>query len=240
MPHASEPLRVCLATHNAHKVQELRALLAELAPTQVSRWEWLSLADVGITEAAIEDGASFADNARIKAHHAAVRTGLVSVADDSGLLLDALDGAPGIYSARYGGTPLPGQSQDARNRQVVLQAMAAVPDEKRGARFVCALALCDGRSSARPACCMLGNAQGEVHGRLLPAEQGQGGFGYDPLFVPLPDELSRAGIPLSRVGSSFGELSAAEKNRLSHRTRAVSNLLPALLSLLAASGGSAG
>lgn len=233
----NDRLRVCLATHNAHKVTELRALLVQHAPDLARQIELVSLNDLGVHEAAIEDGPDCRSNALIKARHAAQHTGLWSLADDSGLEVDALHGAPGVHSARFGGSPAAGQSQDARNRQVLLTRLSEVPTEGRAARFICVLCLhpplpspaaASSHAGALPAPCF---AEGFCQGQLLLTEYGHGGFGYDPLFVPTAAELAEAGLPDDRRGLSFGQLSADDKNCLSHRTRALLSLLPALSAL---------
>ncbi|HNN98556.1 MAG TPA: non-canonical purine NTP pyrophosphatase, partial [Pseudomonadota bacterium] len=219
------PLSICLATHNAHKVAELRALLRQHAPTLATGLRLLSLSELGVHEAAVEDGSDCPSNAYKKARHAAERTGLWSLADDSGLFVNALAGAPGVHSARYGGEPAEGQSQDARNRQVLLSALAQVPAGGRGAFFLCVLCLHPPVAAQAPAGAAL-FSEGRCSGALLLAESGGGGFGYDPLFVPDADELAQAGLGLDRVGLSFGVLTSEDKNQLSHRTRALLALLP--------------
>lgn len=238
---AGTRLRLCLATHNAHKVIELRALLAQHAPSLADALDLRSLDDLGVHEAAVEDGPDCRSNALIKARHAAQHTGLWSLADDSGLEVDALDGAPGVHSARFGGSPAAGQTQDARNRQVLLDRLTDVPPDRRSARFVCVLCLHAPVSAAKSAAATPTipvppapqYGEGACRGRLLPLESGVGGFGYDPLFVPDTAELLQAGIPSQRADLSFGCLSADEKNRMSHRTRALLALLPALTALVA-------
>lgn len=226
----AEPLSLCLATHNAHKVIELRALLQRHAPQVAAQIRLLSLTELGVHEAAVEDGSDCPSNAFKKARHAAERTGLWSLADDSGLFVTALAGAPGVHSARYGGEPAEGQSQDARNRQVLLAALSQVPSGQRSAHFLCVLCLHPPVAMSAAASPAL-FAEGQCHGQLLLAESGGGGFGYDPLFVPEPVELTLAGLPAERVGLSFGVLSSEEKNQISHRTRALLALLPALARL---------
>ena len=149
-----------------------------------------------------ETGLSFVENAILKARHAARISGLPALADDSGLAVDALGGAPGIYSARYAGG-----LGDAANNAKLLEALRDVPDAERGAQFVCALALVRHADDPLPILC-----EGLWHGRILFEARGAGGFGYDPLFwVPECDCAS-------------AELPAAEKNRLSHRARAMVQL----------------
>ncbi|MDR2744138.1 MAG: RdgB/HAM1 family non-canonical purine NTP pyrophosphatase [Desulfovibrio sp.] len=193
---------VLLATGNAGKVAELSALLGGRGV------EILGLAAFSEASAVEENGLTFEDNALAKARHAAVKTGLASLADDSGLMVDVLDGAPGVHSARYADDlpPLPDESRDARNIRKLLRAMAAVPENRRACRFVCCMAavLPDGQE-------ML--VRGEWHGRLLPTPRGTGGFGYDPVFFD----------PV--LGKTAAELSREEKNAVSHRGRALRALL---------------
>lgn len=211
----AEAPRLLVATHNRGKVKELAQLLPGL--------EIVTLADLGVPDDVVEDGATLPDNARKKARAARARTGMLSLADDSGLEVDALGGAPGVHSARFGGEP----RSDGRNIEALFAALRKQPQgaEAPRARFRCCL-------------CLLGDdvevlCEGAVEGTLLPAPRGQGGFGYDPLFVPLPEELGAAGIGAERRGLSFAELSAEEKNRMSHRGKALRRLLPLLGALLA-------
>jgi XTP/dITP diphosphohydrolase len=181
--------RIVLATGNPHKVAELRAILGPLLPgVELLPYDGPS---------PVEDGATFAENAVIKARAAAETTGLPALADDSGIEVTALGGAPGIHSARYAGT-----GSDADNRELLLARMAGISD--RRARFVCAAVLVDGGRTWA--------AEAEWPGRLLEAPSGEGGFGYDPLFEP-------AGLQRSAA-----ELSAEEKNAVSHRGRAFRRL----------------
>lgn len=192
---------ILVATGNPGKVRELDSLLGP--EVQV-----LSLADVGL-EGAEETGATFEENAFLKANHAARQTGLLTVADDSGIVVDALGGAPGVRSARYSG---PGAT-DASNREKLLRELAEVPSGRRTARFVSVIAVVapDGRGQA-----FLGTLEGDV----AVSERGQGGFGYDSIFQ-LPD------------GRTVAELSHDEKNSISHRGTALRNALPYIYSLLA-------
>lgn len=183
-----------LASHNAGKLKELQAMLGDAVRVR-------SVAEFSTVEPE-ETGLSFVENAILKARHAARVSGLPALADDSGLAVDALGGAPGIYSARYAD----GQG-DAANNAKLLEALHEVPDAARGAQFVCALALVRHADDPLPILC-----EGLWHGRILHEARGTGGFGYDPLFwVPECDCAS-------------AELPAAEKNRLSHRARAMSQL----------------
>ena len=183
-----------LASHNAGKLKELQAMLGDAVRVR-------SVAEFSTVEPE-ETGLSFVENAILKARHAARVSGLPALADDSGLAVDALGGAPGIYSARYAD----GQG-DAANNAKLLEALHEVPDAARGAQFVCALALVRHADDPLPILC-----EGLWHGRILHEARGTGGFGYDPLFwVPECDCAS-------------AELPAAEKNRLSHRARAMAQL----------------
>jgi XTP/dITP diphosphohydrolase len=187
-------VRVVLATRNAGKAREVASILAELD----LRIEPLA-ADVMLPE----EGDSYEANAIAKALAAARATGCVALGDDSGLEVDALGGAPGPLSARYGGAGL----DDAARSAALLAALEAVPDAERGARFVCVAAVATPRGD-------VATARGVCEGRLLRAARGEGGFGYDPIFA---------------VGdSTMAELPAAEKDALSHRGRAFRALLPAL------------
>ncbi|CAN5157604.1 RdgB/HAM1 family non-canonical purine NTP pyrophosphatase [soil metagenome] len=194
--------RVVLATRNLGKVGEMRRLL----PPHL---EVLSLDDVSAYEPGPETGATFAENALAKAVEAVEATGLPAVADDSGLVVDALNGMPGVLSARWAGR----HGNDVANLELVLGQLADVPDERRGAGFVCAAAyaLPDGRSEV---------VLGEVRGTLLPAPRGTGGFGYDPLFVP-------AGLT-----QTSAELTPEHKDRISHRGQALRLLVPRLVDVL--------
>ncbi|HEX4787623.1 MAG TPA: RdgB/HAM1 family non-canonical purine NTP pyrophosphatase [Actinospica sp.] len=193
--------RIVLATRNAHKVEELRAILAELgvAVDLVGVSEYPRVPDVAETEL------SFTGNALLKAVAVAEATGLPAIADDSGICVDALNGMPGIFSARWAGK----HGQDAANLDLLLAQVADVPDEHRGAQFVCAAALAEpgGRQVVEV---------GRIEGTLLRERRGEGGFGYDPVFLPHGSAVSTA------------QLSAAEKNRISHRRRAFAALAPHL------------
>lgn len=202
-PHP-EPIPLILGTRNAKKLRELAQLinppweqnprLSRLAIRSLE--EWPDLPDV------VEDAATFAGNARKKAGETARRLGLWVLADDSGLAVDALGGAPGVLSARYAGA----HGDDEANNCKVLEALADVPDDRRGAAFVCALALADPSGVIRL------EAEGACRGRITHAPRGANGFGYDPLFL----------IP--EYHKTFGELSALVKHQLSHRARAFAHL----------------
>lgn len=197
-------MRIVLASGNKGKVVELEQLLAgtgvELVP-QTS---------LGVDDAE-ETGLTFVENALIKARHAARITGLPALADDSGICVDALGGAPGLYAARYSGT----HGDSAANNAKLLRELDDVPAEKRGAYFIAVLVVL--RHADDPAPLI---AEGRWHGRILEAPRGEGGFGYDPLFLPDGHSLGAA------------ELDPALKNRLSHRGQAL-DVLRARLSELA-------
>lgn len=200
--------RLLVATTNRGKLAELVPLLSGLG------WQAVDLGQFPGVPEAVEDGATLQENARRKARHYAEHTGLAALADDSGLEVAALGGEPGVRSARYAGE----HADDAANNALLLQRLAGVAD--RRARFVCALCVWDG---GRP----LAEVTGRCEGRLLEAPRGEGGFGYDPLFVP---DDGAAG------GRTFAELSRAEKGSLSHRGRALAALA---LALSPAAGGAA-
>ena len=183
-----------LASHNAGKLKELQAMLG--AHVRVR-----SIGEFSSVEPE-ETGLSFVENAILKARHAARVSGLPALADDSGLAVDALGGAPGIYSARYAGG-----GGDAANNAKLLEVLRDVPDDQRSAQFVCALALVRHADDPLPIIC-----EGLWHGTILHAPRGEHGFGYDPLFWVPERECSSA------------ELAPVDKNRLSHRARAMALL----------------
>ena len=187
--------RIIFATGNAHKMEEIREILRDLP------CELLSMKEAGIECDIVEDGQTFAENAMIKAKAVCEASGCVTLADDSGLCVDYLDGAPGVWSARFAGE----DSDDETNNQKLLRLMDGVPEEQRTARFVCVITLVypDGTSVV---------ARGECHGRILTVPQGENGFGYDPLFVA------------DGMDKSFAEISQGEKNRISHRALALNKL----------------
>ncbi|MEI6415673.1 MAG: RdgB/HAM1 family non-canonical purine NTP pyrophosphatase [Pseudomonadota bacterium] len=196
--HAGE--RIVLASNNPGKVREFQALLA------AERIEILPQATLGVPEVE-ETGLSFVENAILKARNATRFSQLPALADDSGIEVDALQGAPGIYSARYAGA---GASDMANNRRL-LDALTGVPESERTARYQCLIVYLRHAEDPTPLIC-----QGVWEGRILREPVGEGGFGYDPLFwVP-------------RHGCSAAELDPAEKNRLSHRGEALRRLLAAL------------
>jgi len=191
--------RVVLASNNKGKLRELGELLAD------HHIQVLPQSEFDIPEA-VEDGLSFVENAILKARNAARHSGLPAIADDSGLEVDALKGAPGIYSARYAG-----DGGDAANNAKLLEALKDVPDEQRTARFQCLMVYMRHAEDPTPLIC-----QGTWEGRILREPQGDNGFGYDPLFY-VPGE-----------NASAAELSAEIKNAQSHRGQALRALIAAI------------
>jgi XTP/dITP diphosphohydrolase len=193
-------VKLVLASANAGKQREFAALLAPLGI------ELLLQSALGIDSVA-ETGTTFEANALLKARHAAAQAGRPALADDSGLEVDALDGRPGVWSARFAGA----DATDADNNAQLLAQLAAVPRERRGARFRCILALVRNAHDARPLI-----ASGSWEGSIALRAAGDGGFGYDPLFIPAGHQVSAA------------ELTAAQKNALSHRAKALAALVAQL------------
>lgn len=191
---------IVLATGNPGKVRELQELLAD------SCYEIRPQSDYATPEA-VEDGLGFVENALIKARNASKHTGLPAIADDSGIAVDALNGAPGIYSARYAGAG----ASDEQNLQLLLQNMQGVDDDDRTARFICLMVYVRHAEDPTPIIC-----QGEWQGTLLREPSGENGFGYDPIFF------------VAEKGCSSAELAADEKNRLSHRGKALQCLVQQL------------
>lgn len=192
--------RLVLASNNAGKIRELGELLAPLNLTVESQ------ASLGVPEAE-EPAVTFVENALIKARHAAGHTGLPALADDSGLAVDALNGAPGVRSARYAGP----NATDQDNINRLLEAMADMPDDQRGAQFHCVLVYLRHAQDPTPIIC-----HGVWHGSILRQPAGEGGFGYDPVFW-VPD-----------AGCSAAELERSVKGRMSHRGKALEGLLASL------------
>lgn len=189
-------MKLLIATHNKGKVKEMNEILTAWGVACVS------LDEAGITEDVEETGVTFAENAILKAEYYAAATQLLTLADDSGLEVDALNGAPGVYSKRYGeGEPI--------MYTRLLREIATVPWEQRTARFRCVVALANGTG-------LIGTANGTCEGMIAFEPRGSGGFGYDPVFL-LPDR-----------GQTMAELAAEEKNVISHRGRAIAAILPLL------------
>jgi XTP/dITP diphosphohydrolase len=197
--------RLVLATLNPHKITELARILAG---GQVAA-ELVGLADFPGAPEVAETGATFAANALLKAQTVAQFTGLPSVADDSGFCVDALNGMPGVLSARWSGE----HGDDEANLRLLLSQLADVPDERRGAHFACAAALVlpSGKQHV---------SEGTVHGRVTKLPRGENGFGYDPIFLPDRSELTMA------------EMTAEAKDAISHRGRALRALAPVVAALL--------
>ncbi len=190
--------KIVMASNNSNKIREIEVFLRKLCPNDKNGepFEILSLADIGYTEDIVEDGETFEENALIKARTVA-KLGYIGIADDSGLCVDALNGEPGVYSARYAGG-----HDDADNNRKLLENMKDIPKEKRGAHFVSVIACVfpDGKEIV---------ARGECPGTMLFDYRGNGGFGYDPLFLYEP------------MDKTFAQMNAQEKNAISHRARAM-------------------
>ncbi|MDH3977175.1 MAG: RdgB/HAM1 family non-canonical purine NTP pyrophosphatase [Gammaproteobacteria bacterium] len=195
MEEQSLRLKIVLATGNPGKLRELQRMLGE-------RFELIPQTALGVSEVE-ETGATFAENALLKARHAAAVTGLPAIADDSGLEVDALNGAPGVRSARYAGEG----ATDADNNQKLLEAMSAIPAEDRTANFRSVVVFVDGGPDSEPLV-----AEGEWSGQILKVPRGEGGFGYDPLFLD------------KKSGLTGAELAPDEKNARSHRGQAIKKL----------------
>ncbi len=187
-------MKLAIATNNQHKLQEIRAILGD------SFEELLSLKDLGIDVDVEETGTTLEENALIKARAILALSGIATLADDTGLMVDALNGAPGVYSARYAGE----EHNDAKNRALLLKNLDGVKD--RSAHFATVIALCypDGKTLT---------ASGRVNGEILLSERGTEGFGYDSLFFS------------TELGKTFAEATQAEKNSVSHRGRALRAML---------------
>lgn len=199
------PQRVLIATQNSGKLREFRRLLKHI-PAQ-----FVGLDELPSVAAPREDGLTFFDNARIKARFYAQHFGEFALADDSGLVVDALDGAPGVRSARYGGDGL----SDEDRTDLVLSRMSGIPLEKRTARFVCAAVVCGPSMNAKVL-----HTLGTVEGRIAFEKRGINGFGYDPIFVPDGETVTTA------------QMGSEEKDRLSHRGNAIRAIAPSLERLL--------
>ena len=206
-------VRLLVATRSRHKLRELRELLA-----LADGVELLSPDDLGIPDEPEETGETFETNARIKARYYALRSGLPTLADDSGLEVDALDGGPGVRTRRYSGP----DATDASNNQMLLRELAGLPAGRRGARYVCVLALAlPGEAGPRGGQRILAR-RGTCRGRIATELRGDGGFGYDPLFEPWSEPPG---------GQTLGQWSAEAKNAISHRSRAAARMAPVLRSL---------
>lgn len=198
-------MKIALATNNKNKLREMRAILADCFD------EFLSMQDLGLDIDIEETGSTLTENALIKARTVCKLTGMIALADDTGLSVDALDGAPGIYTARFAGE----EHNDDANINKLLSLLENVPDEKRTAHFSTVIAVCfpDGRELL---------TEGRVNGKIATERRGDRGFGYDPVFFA--DEL----------GKCFAEGSIEDKNSVSHRSRALHAMLNKLQELTAA------
>jgi XTP/dITP diphosphohydrolase len=200
--------KILVATTNPGKMRELSEMLVELA----DQIEWLSLQDFPDAAEVEEDGETFAENAAKKAMGYAKQTGLWTLADDSGLVIDALNGQPGVHSARFAADSnekLSRHEQDQKNNEKVQRLLKNIPQEKRTARFVCSICLASPQE-------ILIQTEGKIEGRMIDAPQGENGFGYDPLFY----------VP--SLGKTTAQLHSEHKNSISHRGRAIQNLKPLL------------
>ncbi len=184
-----------LGTRNSGKVREIESILADAG------WSFCSLRSFPGVETPAENGATYADNAVLKARFYARATGMCTLADDSGLEVEALAGAPGVFSARYAGE----NASDGDRRKLLLSELAKIPNGNRRARFVSVVAISDAK------CSVLNVSEGICEGTIIFSPRGDGGFGYDPLFVP------------DGYNQTFAELSEEVKNRISHRARALMN-----------------
>jgi XTP/dITP diphosphohydrolase len=209
--------RLVLATHNKGKLRELRELLRGQVPGLDVDTQVVDAAAAGAPDV-VETGVTFAENSLLKARAVADATGLVAIADDSGLAVNVMGGAPGIFSARWAGR----HGDDDANLRLLLNQLADVPDAHRGAAFVCAAALAVPGSAAGPGREVV--EYGQLEGVLLREPRGGGGFGYDPVLQPAGENRSCA------------ELSADEKNAISHRGKAFRALLPAVVEALQNAG----
>ncbi len=203
---------IVLATRSVHKLHELNELIAVPGLRLIS----LDEADVPRDREPIEDGATFAANARLKARFYARLTQRPTLADDSGIEVDALGGGPGVRTRRYAGE----DASDADNNARLLAELSGLPAERRGARYVCVLALADpGRHGSPGNVPVIAMARGTCRGRIATSERGSGGFGYDPIFEPAAEPAG---------GRTLGMYSPSEKHAISHRARAARRMSPKL------------
>jgi XTP/dITP diphosphohydrolase len=201
-------MRLLFASSNPHKLEEVQAILAPIGIAVIG----LNALESTLPEP-VEDGATFEQNARIKAVAYAKMTGQLCLADDSGLEVDALSGAPGVHSARYAGMGITRAERDAANNAKLLRALKAITPDRRTARFVCAMCLAD------PSGNLLAETRGTFEGVIADQPRGSNGFGYDPLLY-LPDR-----------GCTSAELSTAEKNARSHRGEAARKMAAQIASI---------
>jgi XTP/dITP diphosphohydrolase len=197
-------MKILVATQNKGKLREYQEILSDL------KVEWLTLEEVGLGQMEVEEtGTTFAENASLKAHAYRQASGLMTLADDSGLVVEALGGAPGVYSARYGAPDL---TTDQQRYQRVLSQLAGIPDEQRTARFVCVIAIAPPQGAIQ-------TVEGFLEGRVGYEARGTNGFGYDPIVV-------------TADGRTVAELPSAEKHAISHRGNALRLAYPLLASLV--------
>ncbi|MGQ9650905.1 MAG: RdgB/HAM1 family non-canonical purine NTP pyrophosphatase [Phycisphaerae bacterium] len=201
---------ILLATGNAGKAREMKEILSGVGDPISRCVRWRHLQEFTGWPEAIEDGRTFLENAQSKALHYARLSGLWTIADDSGLEVDALGGEPGVRSARYAGEP----KSDQANNALLVERLAGVPDDQRTARFRCAVALADGQQ-------VLASAEGAVEGRIIDHPRGTNGFGYDPHFLVVS------------AGMTAAEMPPEQKHAVSHRGRALRKLAVQLATLLA-------
>lgn len=200
---------ILLATGNAGKAREMSEILSGAGDTITLHVRWRQLQEFTGWPEAVEDGRTFLENARSKAFHYARLSGLWTIADDSGLEVDALGGEPGVRSARYAGEP----KSDQANNALLVERLAGVPDERRTARFRCAVVLADGQR-------ILAGAEGAVEGRIIDHPRGVNGFGYDPHFW------------VDSAGMTAAEMYSEQKHAVSHRGQALRKLAAQLAALL--------
>jgi XTP/dITP diphosphohydrolase len=204
--------RLLVATRSSHKLRELRELLA------LERTDFVTLGDLGIDDDPVEDGQTFETNAAIKARFGLRASGLPTLADDSGLEVDALDGGPGVRTRRYAGE----DAADDDNNRKLLEALDGLPPARRGARYVCVLALAlPGVAGPRGGMPVIA-ARGTCRGRIATGPRGTGGFGYDPIFEPASEPPG---------GRTLGLWTPAEKHAISHRAGAARRMAPHLTRL---------
>lgn len=221
-------MKLVVATHNEGKLVEIKRILAEQLAQLADRFELITAGSLGLPDP-VETGVTFEQNALLKARDVASRTGLPAIADDSGIIVDILGGAPGILSARWSGV----HGDDKANNALLLKQLSDIPDRFLTARFRCAAALAipDACSEVPEGSVMLHThgfetvRMGEMIGHLLREERGNNGFGYDPIFVP-DEQPIRNGVQME--GLTSAELTQEEKNSISHRGHALRALLPEL------------
>ena len=204
--------RLLVATRSPHKLRELRELLA------LDHADLVTLDEAEVDGEPVEDGATFETNASIKARFGLRATGLPTLADDSGIEVDALGGGPGVRTRRYAGE----DATDQDNNRKLLEALAGLPSERRGARYVCVLALATPDRVGARGGIVLVTARGTCRGRIATAARGTGGFGYDPIFEPASEAPG---------GRTLGLWTPAEKHAISHRARAARRMAPRLAAL---------